>query len=456
MSARQTKASAGPAATLAIVQCPIATLKPFAGNARTHSPAQIAKLAASIAQFGFVVPILIDADSNIVAGHGRVLAAKTLGLTEAPAIRIDHLSEAQLRAYRLADNRLAELAGWDEAMLRLEFQFLAETALDFSIELTGFSTSDIDLVLDGPVASAIDPKADAFLAPSKGPAVTQPGDLWRLGEHLLLCGDARNREHYALLMGEERARMVFTDPPYNVAIDGNVCGKGAIKHAEFIMAAGELSAAEFTRFLADACAAMADYAVDGSIHFHCMDWRHLRELLDAAAPVYGPPKNLIAWVKDNAGMGSFYRSQHELVFAFKKGEAKHINNFGLGENGRYRTNVWRYPGVNAGGAARRAELAMHPTVKPVALVADAIRDVSRRGDIVLDPFGGSGTTLIAAHKTHRRARLLELDPAYCDVIVQRFQRFTKTDAVHAGSGKTFNQRLEDLGVSHAEGEDHAE
>ena len=244
------------------------------------------------------------------------------------------------------------------------------------------------------------------------------GDLWQLGPHRLICGDALDPRIVADLLDSEKAEMVFTDPPYNVAIDGNVSGLGKVRHREFAMASGEMTRAEFTAFLSSAFANLVAYSLDGSIHFVCMDWRHVGEMLEAGAANYAELKNMIVWVKDNGGMGSFYRSRHELIFAFKNGVAPHLNSFELGQNGRYRTNVWEYRGVNTLKSGRLEELALHPTVKPVAMIVDAIKDVSRRAGIVLDLFGGSGSSLIAAHKTGRRARVCELDPVYCDRILQ--------------------------------------
>jgi DNA modification methylase len=417
----------------------IDALKPYAGNARTHSDKQIVQIAASIGKFGFNNPVLVDADNRIVAGHGRVEAAKRLGLTNVPTIRLDHLSDAERRAYVIADNKLAELAGWDREILRIEFQGLAGLDLDFDLEITGFETAELDLLLDEGGAAATEDAADEVPPVAPGSPVTRPGDLWLLGEHRLLCGDARSAEAYAQLMPGETARMIFTDPPYNVQIDGHVGGSGKVKHREFAMASGEMSRDEFTRFLTDVLGNMAAAGCDGSIHFICMDWRHMTEVLAAGDAVYDELKNLIVWAKTNGGMGTFYRSRHELIFVFKKGKAAHVNTFGLGETGRYRTNVWDYPGVNTFRSGRDDELAMHPTVKPVALVADAIKDVSRRGHIVLDAFGGSGTTLIAAEKTGRKARLLELDPAYCDVICRRFEAYTGQAAILAESNLPFGE-----------------
>lgn len=409
-------------------------LVPYVGNARTHSVKQIAQIAASIQQFGFTNPVLIDEDGGIVAGHGRVAAACQLGLAEVPTIALAHLSAAERRAYVIADNRLAELAGWDREILALEFKALSELDLDFDLEVTGFETAELDVLLDGEFDTDVD-NTVPVIAPEA--AVTQPGDVWMLGHHRLFCGDAQRRETYEQVMGDEKAQAVFTDPPYNVKIGGHVCGSGAIKHREFAMASGEMDQAGFTAFLANALGGMVDVSVDGAIHFVCMDWRHVRELQAAGDPVYSELKNLIVWKKTNAGMGTFYRSQHELVFAYKVGAAPHINTFGLGNTGRYRTNVWEYAGVNSFGANQK-DLALHPTVKPVALVADAIKDVTRKGDIVLDGFGGSGTTLIAAERTGRSARLVELDPLYCDVICRRYAALTGDAAVLATSGETID------------------
>jgi len=416
----------------------VEALKPYDQNARTHSAKQIAQIAASIGKFGFNNPVLVDIDNRIIAGHGRVAAAKRLGLAKVPTIRLDHLSDAERRAYVIADNRLAELAGWDREILQIELQGLANLDLDFDLEITGFDTAELDLLLDDEVSSAAPDPADAIPPPGPGPAITRPGDLWVLGDHRLLCGDARDEAAVQRLMNRETARMVFTDPPYNVKIDGHVGGAGKTKHREFVMAAGEISQDQFTRFLTESLGNMTDVSCDGAIHFVCMDWRHMTELLAAGHAVYDELKNLIVWAKTNGGMGTFYRSQHELIFVFKKGRAAHINTFGLGETGRYRTNVWDYPGVNTFRNGREDELAMHPTVKPVALVADAIKDVSRRGDIVLDSFGGSGTTLIAAEKAGRKARLLEIDPTYCDVICRRFQGYTGVAALRAEDAVPFS------------------
>lgn len=415
----------------------IGELIPYTGNARTHSDKQIAQIAASIRKFGFTNPVLIDEEGGIVAGHGRVAAAKQLGIAEVPTIVLGHLTPAERRAYVIADNRLAELAGWDREILKIEFQALAEMDLDFELEITGFETAELDLLLDDSAGEVAADPADEVPAPDPGPAVTRPGDVWCLGPHRLICGDARDTATYAALMGADRARAVFTDPPYNVKIDGHVCGSGTVKHREFAMASGEMDAAAFTAFLEASLGAMAAVSLDGAIHFTCMDWRHMAELQAAGSKVYSELKNLVVWAKTNGGMGTFYRSRHELIYVWKVGTAPHVNTFGLGETGRYRTNVWDYPGVNSFGANQK-DLALHPTVKPVALVADAIKDVTRRGEIVLDGFGGSGTTLIAAERTGRVARLVELDPIYCDVICRRYAALTGVAPLLEATGEVFD------------------
>lgn len=416
---------------------PIDNLKPLARNARTHSRKQIRQIANSIARFGFNNPVLVDDNNQIIAGHGRVSAAKLLGMTELPVLALSGMSAAERKAYALADNKLALNAGWDTELLALEMKDLID--LDFDLELTGFDLAEIDLTIDAANDAAGSKKQDeADNVPCLDKtAVTRLGDLWQMGKHRLLCGDARSEPDYVKLMQGEYAAMVFTDPPYNVPIDGHVSGLGNVKHREFAMAAGEMSIAQFTDFLSSALIAMAQQCRSGAILYVCMDWRHMRELLGAGEAAKLELKNLCVWNKTNGGMGAFYRSKHELVFVFKYGDAPHVNSFGLGDTGRYRTNVWDYAGISSISPNRSDELAMHPTVKPVAMIADAIKDCSRRGDVILDPFGGSGSTLIAAQQAGRIARLIELDPLYCDTIIRRFEIYTGAQAVHMQSGNSF-------------------
>jgi DNA modification methylase len=411
----------------AVISRPLVSLRPARRNARTHSKAQIRQIAASIKRFGFVNPILIDAEDTVIAGHGRLAAAKHLGLAEVPTLRITHLSQAERRAYALADNQLALLADWDIPLLSLEIQELA--TLDIDLEVIGFPAPYVDSLLADRAC-----QADEVPGPAPGPAVSRRGDLWELGPHRVLCGDAGDPADYARLLGGTPADVVFTDPPYNVKISGFAAAKG--RHREFPMASGELSPAEFTAFLSGVFAQLAAHCRDGAVLFVCMDWRHLTEVLTAGSSAFTTLLNLCVWAKTTAGQGSLYRSGHELVLVYKHGTAAHTNRVELGVHGRHRTNVWNYPGGSSFHRSGDPLLTAHPTIKPVALVADALLDCSRRGDRVLDPFGGSGSTLIAAERTGRAACLMELDPGYVDLIVQRYQRTTGRDARLAG-GPTF-------------------
>jgi len=420
-----------------------AALQPRATNPRTHSKKQIRQIANSIERFGFNNPVLIDRAGGIVAGHGRVEAAKLIGLENVPTIRLDDLTEDEVRAYVIADNRLAELAGWDREILAIELQGLAELDIDFDLTITGFETPEIDILIGELDAAEEDDPADEVPEVSDGPPVTRLGDVWCIGKHRLICGDSLDPDTYARLLSGAKAQMIFTDPPYNVPVNGHVSGLGKVKHREFAMAAGEMSKDEFTAFLVTVFRNLADHSADGAIHFICMDWRHIGEVVAAGGDAYAELKNLCVWAKTNGGMGSLYRSQHELVFVFKAGSGAHINNVELGRHGRYRTNVWSYAGINGFGKDRDAELALHPTVKPVKLVADAILDCSKRGGMVLDAFAGSGTTLIAADKTGRQGYGIELDPRYCDVIVRRFANTAPIEAIHAETGMSFARIAEE-------------
>jgi len=419
----------------------ISELRPDPNNARVHSRSQVRRIVRSIRTFGFNVPVLVDASGKIIAGHGRVRACIQLGWDEVPTICLDHLTPAQAQAFMLADNRLTEISEWDAVLLAQQFKTLAALDLDFELEDTGFDLGEIDVRIEGLSNAEDDVRANQIPESAPGPAVTRSGDLWLLNEHRVLCGNALESSCYSALMEKEFARMVFTDPPFNVRIDGNVSGSGAIKHRDFAMASGEMTETEFRDFLTTACRLLVRSSAPDALHYICMDWRHLTELLAAGHQVYAGLKNLCVWVKDNGGLGSFYRSQHELVFVFELSKQRHRNNVQLGRFGRNRTNVWHYPCASSfsrSGDEGRL-LALHPTVKPVALVADAIMDCTDRRDIVLDAFLGSGTTLIAAERTGRRCYGLELDPGYVDTIVRRWQVFTRGTAIHAATGRSFEE-----------------
>jgi DNA modification methylase len=403
---------------LQVVYKAIASLTPDPRNARTHPKRQIEQIAASIRAFGFTNPILADPAGNLIAGHGRLRAAKEMGLAEVPVIELVGLSEAQKKALRLADNKIALNAGWDVEILKLELADLSLPEIDIDLGLTGFSPGEIDVVL----ADSEDPDDEIIPAVPASPRV-RPGDIWQLGEHRVGCGDGRDRGFLAAVIGEgHRVDAAFLDPPYNVKINGHVNAKG--RHREFAMASGEMSEGEFRTFLADTLGACAAVSRSGAVHFVCMDWRHMDDVTAAAPGVYGELLNICVWNKSNAGMGSLYRSKHEMVFVYRVGDAPHTNAVELGKHGRNRTNVWDYASVNSLKGSRREDLALHPTVKPVAMVADAICDVTRQGELVLDIFLGSGTSLIAAERVGRRFCGLDIDPAYVDVAMIRWSEIT--------------------------------
>jgi 16S rRNA G966 N2-methylase RsmD len=409
-------------------------------NPRSHNKRQIHQIARSIDTFGFNVPILIDSANQVIAGHGRVLACQELGWTEVPTICLEHLSSAQAKAYMIADNKLTDNSSWDENLLAQSLKALSELDLDFELDAIGFEMAEIDLYIEQlDVSDHKDDEVVDLPAPN-AISVSKLGDLWTLGEHRILCGNALMAPDYETLLAGRLVDMVFTDPPYNVPIAGHVMGNGRVQHREFAMAVGEMSVEQFTDFLKTVCTRLSAASTDGSIHFLCMDWRHLPEIL-AAGAAYTEFKNLCVWTKDNAGMGSLYRSQHELVLVFKNGTARHVNNVQLGQYGRYRTNIWKYPGINSFGRSTGEGnlLELHPTVKPVALIADALLDCSNRGDRVLDVFLGSGSTLIAAQRTGRVCFGMELDPVYVDTAIRRWQKHTGLKAVHALTGTPFDE-----------------
>lgn len=412
-------------------------IKSYAKNPKKHNAKQISQISASIKEFSFNNPILIDEKNEIIAGHGRWLAARELNLTTIPVIRLTHLTDYQKRLYRIADNKLTENGEWDTDLLKLEFEEIEALNLDLDLNITGFETGEIDVILNHIPASE---KLNNIPLIPENEIVSTPGSVWTLGNHKIICGNSLESDTFKKLLGNKKADMIFTDPPYNVQIDGHVCGKGKTSHKEFAMASGEMSSNEFQIFLNTNFNLLKDFSRDGSIHFICMDWRHIEDLMAAAKPVYHGLKNICIWNKENGGMGSLYRSKHELVFVYKRGDAPHTNNIELGKHGRYRTNVWDYAGVNSFGRSREL-LKLHPTVKPVEMIMDAIKDVSARGDIVLDAFLGSGSTLIAAEQANRVCYAVEFEPLYIDTSIRRWQELTKKDAINSENGKTYNQML---------------
>jgi DNA modification methylase len=423
---------------LKIVYRGVKRLQNYDKNARKHSAHQTRQIARSIQTFGFTNPVLVDRQLVVVAGHARLAAAKLLGLREVPTIQLENLTPDQVRALVLADNKLAENATWDEPRLSIELQHLLTLDPAFDVTLTGFEIPEVDLIIER--NSSVTQPEDEFEHSSQKP-VTQIGDLWQLDKHRLLCANSLEFSSYAKLMGNRQAKVAFVDPPYNLTIKDNVSGKGLVKHGDFAMASGEMSKDEFTAFLTSSLEHAARSSARDSVHFVCIDWRHISELIAAGEKAYASLLNVCVWAKDKGGQGSFYRSAHEFVFVYRSGKGRSRNNIQLGKFGRYRTNVWNYPSV--GTLCRQGDegnlLGYHPTVKPIALVSDALLDCSARGDLVLDSFLGSGTTLIAAERVGRVCFGIELDPRYVDVAIRRWQKHTGSDAIHATSGRTFNE-----------------
>ena len=425
-----------------VIECvAVGDLKPSKRNVRTHSKRQIKQIEASIQSAGFAAPILIDENNEIIAGHGRLLAAKNCGMTEVPVVRLAHLSAVQKRTLMLADNKIADNAGYDLELLAIELKdlVLEET---FEIEASGFSVTEVDRLIFNQEDAAADP-ADSYAEPQPV-AVSRFGDLFQLGVHRLLCGDARRMDDLERLCRADRVDMGFFDPPYNVRV-ANIVGRGNIKHAEFAMGSGEMSKPEYRHFLNEAFVAAAAFSRDGALHYICIDWRHVEDVLAVGREIYGALVNIVVWQKSNGGQGSFYRSAHEMIPVFRVGDGQHLNTVELGRHGRNRSNVWQYAGVNTFGKDRLSDLASHPTVKPIAMVVDAIRDCTKRGHLVLDTFAGSGTTILACERTGRVCRAIEYEPGYVDVAIRRWQDFTGKDAIHVDTGLTFDEMAAERG-----------
>jgi len=413
-------------------------LKPARRELRRRTRQHVQRIARSMSEFGCLVPIIVDAGLQIVAGQTRLDAAKLLGLTSVPVIRVEHLTDAQLRLFAIADNKLPEGVEWDKDALRIELGEIELVAPEMDLSSSGFAIAEIDTMYGRHRVTELSDD-DRQVAPDAAEAISCLGDRWHLGRHMLGCGDARDGTLLNDLLGGRKVRALVSDPPWNLKIEGVVSGNGKKKHADFIMAAGEMTKPDFTVFLAEFLETAKLHLVDGALLYVYMVWRNYDALVAAAVSAGLEQENMLVWCKDNAGMGSMYRSQHELIGFFKYGSVSHTNNINLGRHGRNRANVLFYPGVNSFGKGRDAALATHPTCKPVAMLADLLLDCSDPGEVVLDPFGGSGSTLIAAERVERVACLIELDPKYVDAIVRRFEDVAGTEAVHAESGLTFAQ-----------------
>jgi DNA modification methylase len=412
-----------------IVKLPLVDLHPYANRIRKMSMDDTIEAANIISTYGFLMPIFISRDrKTILDGELRYEAARWLQLTEVPCIIVEDLDPKQERAVRMVLNSLGHRRVWDLEVVRLE---VAEIEIEEQpIDLLGFDGIELDQLKEEDEEDAT-PEEEPE-EPRDGPTITRAGDIWMLGEHRLICGDARFESVLSALLGEERVQMLFTDPPYNIAISSIV----STKHREFAHGSGEMSQSEFAQFLSDVLAATKPMMLSGALAFIFMDWRQIEILLRIGRESGFELLNLIAWVKANAGMGNFYRSQHELVAMFKK-PGEHKNRIQLGANGRNRANVWFAPGAGTLGSEAREMLKEHPTSKPVQMLADAIIDVTDPGDIILDCFGGSGSTLMAAEKTGRKARLVEIDEAYCDVVLRRWMQATGKDAILEATGQPF-------------------
>jgi len=413
-------------------------LKPPPRELRRRTRQHVQRIARSMSEFGCLVPIIVNAKLEIVAGQTRLDAAKLLELTSVPVIRVEHLTDAQLRLFAIADNKLPEGVEWDKDALRIELSEIELVAPEIDLSSSGFAIAEIDTMYGRHRVTELSDD-DRQVAPDGAEPISCLGDRWHLGRHMLGCGDARDQVLLDNLLGGRKVRALVSDPPWNLKIEGVVSGNGKKKHTDFIMAAGEMTKPAFTVFLAEFLEKAKLHLVDGALLYVYMDWRNYDALVAAAVSAGLEQKNMLVWCKDNAGMGSMYRSQHELIGFFKYGSVPHTNNINLGRHGRNRANVLFYPGVNSFGKGRDAALAAHPTCKPVGMLADLLLDCSDPGEVVLDPFGGSGSTLIAAERVERDACLIELDPKYVDAIVRRFEKISGTEAVHAESGLTFAQ-----------------
>lgn len=403
----------------------VGQLRPYAGNARRHPRRQRRVLVKLMRQNGCVTPLLIDENSEIIAGHARLEAAQHLGWSELPAIRLKGLTTAQKNALRIADNRVAELGAWNEELLQKELQALVDAKFDMAF--TGFDPIDLDKILTPPIDPTLEDETP--MPPLAVRPVPRAGDIWLLGKHRLLCGDSRDKQSYVQLLQGETAVLLATDAPFNVKINGHVSGNGRVKHDEFAMASGELSRDEFIALLRCIFLNCRNHLCNGALVYAFMDWRSIADLVVLGRELFDRHMNICVWAKRNAGLGSHYRSAHEMIAVFKHGTEPHINNIQFGRLGRNRTNLWQYDGGSGFSKTRAKDLEDHPTVKPLIMMSDIIRDASGPDDLVLDPFGGSGSTLIAAELTGRRAALIEIEPRFVDVTLRRFQERTGIEPV---------------------------
>ncbi len=431
---------------LSIIMLSIEQIAPFQNNPRKHPPKQIAMLESAIRKFGFNNPLLLAPASSspggpkkpsyeLIAGHARVIAARNIGMTTLPVIILPHLSEAERRAYRIADNAIALKGEWSLELLKTELEFVYNFDVEFDAKALGFEAPEVDAILFG--------EEDEDSGPGRGPdrsraAISMLGTIWSVEHHRIMCGSSLDSDVWLSLMAGKLADLVLSDMPFNVPVSGHITGSGNFE--EFAMASGELSEAEFAEMIAKALTLQAEHARDGSLSYQFIDWRSVELMIREGRKVYNTLINLCVWVKSAAGMGSTYRSQHELIPVFRKGKTSHRNNVELGKHGRYRTNIWEYSGCTGFSAERKANLAMHPTVKNTQMIADAIMDSTGPGDLVVDAFIGSGTTALAAERIGRICYGIEIDPHYTDLAVSRLIEATGGDAADQ-NGRSYRELL---------------
>lgn len=424
---------------LRIVRRAIDSVRPAGARARVTTPEQLERVIKSIRQFGLVTPILIDAEDRIVSGHVVWEAAQKIGSETIECLVVDHLDDAELKALSLALNRIAETGDWNLDTLR-EVMIEIRSA-DIDLTTTGFTLQEFDQITLAPSPSSQDEEDCAEVEFKDETPVSRIGDLFQLNDHRLLCGDALEAESYRQVLGGRMAHCTFSDPPYGCKIEGFVSGLGKHKHKDFVMASGEMDDAQFIEFLETYLTHCRTFTSKGAVTFACMDWRQIDKLLAAGAQAGFNRNNIVVWNKGSGGMGSLYRSAHELIAVFCNGKSPATNNVELGRHGRDRSNLWSYPGANRRGSSANHALADHPTPKPIELVEDALLDITRPGDVVLDPFSGSGTTLIAAERCGRITCGIELDPQYVDRTIRRWERMTGHEVIHVESGMTFTELM---------------
>jgi DNA modification methylase len=434
MALKPSNSQTKPSPTPRVEWAPVETLRPNPKNARTHSKKQIRQIAWSIRQFGFLNPAIVDDENMILAGHGRFEAARLEGLTDVPVLRFNHLTEAEKRAYAIADNRITERAGWDRQLLSVELGELVDLLPieGLEISLTGFEIPEIELL----VASRAKPRSTPEDVVPQPPlhAVTRPGDLWLLGDQRLLCGDARSAVDFGRLMEGTFAAAVFCTPPSMLV--GSAIRRGGPEPPGSGLESAEMSSEQYREFLLQTLGNAAGVSSEGAIHFVCTDWRRINDLIEAGRTLYGEMLSLVVWDKSSVGPGWPYRSQHEPIGVFQVGRQLHQNNTESRRFGRNRSDVWTYPVPRAAAKNRVAARAADPS-KPLALVADALLDCTAKGEIVLDPFAGSGATILASEKIARAAYALEREARFVDVAIQRWRGMTKREPILAGDGRGF-------------------